>query len=325
MARPLPLGRLGQGEIAIDGRATDLDTPRDGGNPQLLGAQPLNLVVAADPAGVTRLAEHSRRGRELCRWMEGSPEGIQVPPTAEKEPLQGVAQVPHQVEPIDDLDRLRRPLPNPLRIETTAITAHDLDTRVRPQPLRDRGGRAFREQVEHVIALEIAEDGPEPSPAPPGPFVEPDHPGDLQEREGRTMDQTHNRPVTPRHTQGAREPHPRTAANRYAHVPEGRTHAPTVAATDRDEGRKPLGKNPLWTGSVPTEETADLQVQDKRGSGQRQVGHRALVETMHRARTVLTLRTHGRAPPAAEVHMPHAMHPAMGPQAKAGEVRQQSL
>ena len=33
--------------------------------PSVLGMQPLNLVVAVDPAGVTRLAEHGRRGREL--------------------------------------------------------------------------------------------------------------------------------------------------------------------------------------------------------------------------------------------------------------------
>jgi hypothetical protein len=45
---------------------------------------------------------------------------------------------------------------------------------------------------------------------------------------------------------------------------------------------------------------------------------------MHRARTVLTVRTDGSAPPAAEVNMPYAIHPAMGLQAKAGEVRQQS-
>jgi hypothetical protein len=108
------------------------------------------------------------------------------------------------------------------------------------------------------MALEIAEEGPESSAAPPGPFVESDHPGDLQERQGRTVDQAHNRPVTPLDAQGAREPHSRTAANRQAHVPEGRTHAQAVAATNRDEGGKPLGKDPLWTGRVPTEETANL-------------------------------------------------------------------
>ena len=73
----------------------------------------MNLVVALDPAGMARLAEHRRRGRERCRLTEGNTEGIQVPPIAEKEPLQGIAQILHQVEPIDDLEGLRRPLPNP--------------------------------------------------------------------------------------------------------------------------------------------------------------------------------------------------------------------
>lgn len=52
--------------------------------------------------------------------------------------------------------------------------------------------------------------------------------------------------------QCAREPYPCAAAHRNAHVPEGRTHTQTMAATDRDEGRKPLGNNPLWTGGMPT-------------------------------------------------------------------------
>jgi hypothetical protein len=66
MPWPLPLGRLGHREIPIDGRATDLDLPRDGGNPHVLGMQPLDLVIAADPAGVTRLADRRKSGRE--RW-----------------------------------------------------------------------------------------------------------------------------------------------------------------------------------------------------------------------------------------------------------------
>jgi hypothetical protein len=59
---------------------------------------------------------------------------------AEEEALQGLAQVPHQVEPIDDLDRLGGAVPNPLGIEPTPIPADDLDARVRLQPLRDRVG-----------------------------------------------------------------------------------------------------------------------------------------------------------------------------------------
>jgi hypothetical protein len=58
------------------------------------------------------------------------------------------------------------------------------------------------------------------------------------------MDQTHHHreiPGMPR----ASEPHTRAAAHRNAYVPGSRTHAPTVAATDREEGPKPLGKNSL--------------------------------------------------------------------------------
>jgi hypothetical protein len=138
------------------------------------------------------------------------------------------------------------------------------------------------------------------------------------------MDQPHHRPVTPREAQHLREPCAGTAAHREAHLAEGRTHAQTVAPPDRDEGRKPLGKNPPRTGRVPTAEAPDLQMQDELGPGQRQVSDRAPVDTMHGSRAVLTARTRGRAPPATEVNMPPAMHPAMGPQAKAGKVRQQS-
>ena len=63
----LPLRRLGHREIPIDRWATDLDLPRDGGNPHVLGMQPLDLVIAADPASVTRLADRRQSGRELWR------------------------------------------------------------------------------------------------------------------------------------------------------------------------------------------------------------------------------------------------------------------
>ena len=117
--------------------------------------------------------------------MEGNTESMKVPPIAEKEPHQGITQILHQVEPIDDLDGLRRPLPNPLSIEATAIAADDLDTGMRLQPLCDRRGRTLGEQINHVMALEITHDGAKASPSPPGPFVEPNHSWDFQREVGR--------------------------------------------------------------------------------------------------------------------------------------------
>lgn len=63
MARLLPLRRLGHVERPINGRATDLDRPCNGGDPQVLGMQPLDLVVQVHPSGVTRLANHGRSER----------------------------------------------------------------------------------------------------------------------------------------------------------------------------------------------------------------------------------------------------------------------
>jgi len=163
---------------------------------------------------------------------------------AKQEPLQSLTQIPHQGEPIDDLNGLRRPLPNPCGIQPTTITADDLDAGGRLQPLRDRGGRALGQQIHRLMALEITHNSPEPSAPPPGPFVEPTAPWGLQGWKRRFMDQTHNRPETPWYAPGSRKPHTRVAAHRYAHLTEGRLYAQTMAATDRDEGWKPLGKNP---------------------------------------------------------------------------------
>jgi hypothetical protein len=119
-----------------------------------------------------------------------------------------------QVEPIDDLDRLWGAVPHPFGIEPTPIAADDLDTRLRLQPLRDRWGRANGEQINDLMALEITPHGPQASPAPPGPFVEPYDPWGRKNGHGSPRDKTHHRPVTPRYAQGVHEPGAGTAANR---------------------------------------------------------------------------------------------------------------
>ncbi len=48
---------------------------------------------------------------------------------------------------------------SPRMAQTPPIPADDLDTRVRLQPLCDRGGRAHREQINHLMALEITHRG----------------------------------------------------------------------------------------------------------------------------------------------------------------------
>jgi hypothetical protein len=125
------------------------------------------------------------------------------------------------VEPIDDLDGLRRPLPNALGVQPAAIAADDLDTGMRLQPLRDRGGRALGKQSNDVMTLKIADDGSEPSATSPGPVIEPNHPGGRQGGYGRAVDEAQNRPAPPRHAQRMGQSRTRAAAHRYAQVPEG--------------------------------------------------------------------------------------------------------
>jgi hypothetical protein len=120
--------------------------------------------------------------------MPRSHEGVDVPPIAQKKALQDIRQIVHQVEPIDNLDRLWGSAPNPLSIELTPIAADTLDAGIRLQPIRDRGGRALGEEIHHLMALKVAENGPETSALPLGPFIEPSYQRDRQEQEGRTMD-----------------------------------------------------------------------------------------------------------------------------------------
>jgi hypothetical protein len=89
-------------------------------------------------------------------------------------------------------------VPNPCGGQPTPITADDLNAGMRLQPLRDGGGRALGEQINHVMTLEIADNRPKASPAPPAPFIKPNHPWDRRGWEGLPMHQTQDWPITPR-------------------------------------------------------------------------------------------------------------------------------
>jgi hypothetical protein len=86
---------------------------------------------------------------------------------AEQEPLQGITQMLHEVATLNARDGRRRPLPNPFAVETTAIV----------------------EQIQHVMALELADNRPQASPSLPGPVIESNHPWGRQGGKGRAMDE----------------------------------------------------------------------------------------------------------------------------------------
>src|SRR5919199_534263 len=96
------------------------------------------------------------------------------------------------------------------------------------------------------------------------------------------MDETQDRPATPRQAQRVCEPRASTTTNREAHSAEGGTNAYTMTATDGDEARKPLGENAPWTRRPSAEEATHLQMQEDLSPRDGQVGDRASVGTMHR-------------------------------------------
>jgi len=218
---------------------------------------------------------------------------MQFPAITEEEPLQGVAQVLPQVEPVDDLDGLRRPLPNALGREATPLAADDHHRGMRLQPRCDRGDRAFGEQIKHVVARKITDNGPEASAPPPGPFIQANHPGGGHEGDRQAREDTPDRSTTSREAQCAREPRASATANRAAHAAEGCTETDTMTATDGDEASKPLREHAPGARRPSAEDATNLQRQEDLSPSDGQVGDRAAVGTMHRGGAVVTIRTCG--------------------------------
>ena len=80
---------------------------------------------------------------------------------------------------IGHLDRLRRALADPVRISTGAIACDHLNAGMLAQPIGKSLGLPIREQVYHLVALEVDEDGAVAMAASPGPIV---HPKDRRRR-----------------------------------------------------------------------------------------------------------------------------------------------
>ena len=88
-----------------------------------------------------------------------------------KQTLNGFTQVREQVPAICNLDRIGCALRCAFSISPGAVTADDLDTRMRLEPRGDGGGRAVREEFHRAAPLQVDEDGPVTMALLPGPVV----------------------------------------------------------------------------------------------------------------------------------------------------------
>jgi hypothetical protein len=91
--------------------------------------------------------------------------------------LDGLGEVLPQVEPVGDLDRLRRPGPGPVRVRSRPVSADDLDAGVSGEPVREGPGVAAFQEVERGAGLDVDEQRAVVLAAPDREVVDPEHPG----------------------------------------------------------------------------------------------------------------------------------------------------
>lgn len=90
--------------------------------------------------------------------------------------LGGPGEVLPQVEPVGDLDRVRRPGPRPVRERARAVPADHLNPGMGREPVRERLGVAALDQVERRAGLAVDEQRAVVLAAPDREIVDPEHP-----------------------------------------------------------------------------------------------------------------------------------------------------
>ena len=124
-----------------------------------------------------------------------------------QERLDGFAQILHQMKPIHDLHGLRSAAPDAVGVEGTAIPTDDRHRGMLGQPGRQTVRRALGQEVEHLMVLQIDEDGAIALPPPPRPLIDAN---DLRRRGGRRRGRLHQ----PQEGGGTASGSPRRAASR---------------------------------------------------------------------------------------------------------------
>ena len=80
------------------------------------------------------------------------------------------------MEPVGDLDRLRRPGPGSV-VRSRPVSADDLDAGVSREPVREGPGVAAFQEVEQGAGLDVDEQRAVALAAPEREVVDPEHPG----------------------------------------------------------------------------------------------------------------------------------------------------
>jgi hypothetical protein len=92
-----------------------------------------------------------------------------------KLPLDGLAEVLHQMKAVSDLPRLWRALTRGLRIETSTVAADHFHLRMALQPTGGRFRRTIRQQVHNPPTLQVHDDRAVAGAFAPRPVINASH------------------------------------------------------------------------------------------------------------------------------------------------------
>jgi hypothetical protein len=152
----------GRGAVeSLDGVQAPAQVAGDLAEPAPFGAQPVDQgVVPLGALGVLPVGARLFwfRQRRALFSQGGQGRGIgQAGAVGGGALLDGLGEVLPQVEPVGDLDRLRRPGPGSVRVRSRPVSADDLDPGVSGEPVREGLGVAAHEEVERGAGLDVDE------------------------------------------------------------------------------------------------------------------------------------------------------------------------
>jgi hypothetical protein len=87
----------------------------------------------------------------------------------------GLTEIAQQVPTISGLNRVWRALPHAFRTGTGPVARDHLDARMLAKPCRQRFRLPVRQQVHHLIALQIDQNGTVAMATPPRPVINGKH------------------------------------------------------------------------------------------------------------------------------------------------------
>ena len=213
---------------------------------------------------------------------------------------EGGAGILEEVPAVGDLHRVRQGARDGTAIAAVAVPGDDLDAGTRPQPGLHRRGLAIRQQVDHPVPLQIADQRAVTLTTPPRPVINADDArfaargllrgGPNAAQEGILADRQQEPPGE--RLRG-------TSAKSKAEVPDQALEARGASCVrPGNNGREPLREDPGRTVRHAASKAANQQDQRHRSAMRGQIGRLALIPAVDMARNRATART-GRRRSAA--------------------------